>query len=61
MEIKDIIKCENDNILPIQSKMIANLLLSGLLIKYISTKMYQMISIISIILIFAITCVLIKI
>lgn len=29
MEIKDIIKCENDNILPIQSKMIANLLLSG--------------------------------
>lgn len=29
MEIKDLIKCENDNIIPIQSKMIANLLLSG--------------------------------
>ena len=29
MQIKDIIKCENDNILPIQSNMIANLLLSG--------------------------------
>lgn len=29
MEIKDLIKCENNDILPIQSKMIANLLLSG--------------------------------
>lgn len=29
MEIKDLIKCENDDIIPIQSKMIANLLLSG--------------------------------
>ncbi len=29
MEIKDLIKCEDDNIIPIQSKMIANLLLSG--------------------------------
>ena len=29
MEIKDIIQCKDNNILPIQSKMIANLLLSG--------------------------------
>lgn len=29
MEIKNLIKCQNDNIIPIQSKMIANMLLSG--------------------------------